>query len=74
MNDLAITEGMKTRMQGWAADTESLDMERFLSDLNDVGKGRFAQRLASIIAEVETTACPKYISNAVKYVADKCKR
>lgn len=65
---------MKTRMQGWADDTDALDVDAFLRDMESVGKGRFAQRLASIIAESGTDACPKYVAKGVKCVADKCRR
>ena len=47
---------------------------RFLKDIDDVGKGRFAQRLASIIEKSGEKACPEYILKGVKYVADKCQR
>jgi len=47
---------------------------RFLKDIDDVGKGRFAQRLASIIEKSGTKNCPEYILKGVKYVADKCQR
>jgi len=47
---------------------------KFLKDIDDIGKGRFAQRLASIVEKSGETACPEYILNGVKYVADKCQR
>ncbi len=47
---------------------------RFLKDIDDIGKGRFAQRLASVIEASGETACPEYILKGVKYVADKCQR
>jgi putative ATP-dependent endonuclease of OLD family len=74
MNALATNDSMEPRMQCWAADVTSVNTDEFLSDIEAVGKGRFAQRLASIITESGTKASPKYISKAVKYVADKCRR
>lgn len=62
------------RMEGWASGKISFDTDTFLSDIEFVGKGRFAQRLASIILMSNLRACPKYISQGLKYVADKCKR
>ncbi|MCY2950711.1 MAG: hypothetical protein NTU53_01890, partial [Planctomycetota bacterium] len=65
-------------MRRWAGDVSLLDdplgeeVTQFLTDIETVGKGRFAQRLASIIAESETTACPDYIIAGVKYVISKC--
>lgn len=72
METLGVNPPMKKRMQGWASDVGSLDTDRFLADIETVGKGRFAQRLASVIAESSTKACPRYIIKAVKYVAKKC--
>ena len=64
---------MKKRMQDWAADTDALDIGAFLKDIEAVGKGRFAQRLANIIIDSGTKACPEYIAKGVKHVADMCK-
>ena len=80
MDAVGTTEPMKVRMRDWAttsddlADPTSHDVTRFLKDIDTVGKGRFAQRLASIIADSGTTSCPEYISKGVKYVAERCKR
>lgn len=60
------------RMTAWATDPDQLDVTKFLNDIDVVGKGRFAQRLASIIVESDLRQCPKYIVNGVKYVAGKC--
>lgn len=60
------------RMHGWAEEPDSLDIPAFLSDIDDVGKGRFAQRLATIIAGVKPTACPDYIKRGVAHVVAKC--
>ncbi len=66
-------EKLKTkRMQAWAADLDNLDVDRFLADIDAVGKGRFAQRLASVILETKTKACPEYILKGIQYVVDKC--
>lgn len=74
MNVVGTNARMKERMKGWADDIDSLDIDAFLIDIENVGKGRFAQRLASIIAESGTDACPEYFAKGVKHVADKCKR
>lgn len=73
MNTVGKSKAMKERMEAWAGNTASLNIEKFLNDLETVGKGRFAQRLASIIAESETKSCPEYIVKALKYVTNKCK-
>lgn len=74
MNAVGTTAQMKERMKGWADDIDSLDIDAFLIDIENVGKGRFAQRLASIILESGTNACPEYVAKGVKHVASKCKR
>ena len=73
MDAVGKSTAMKARMKGWASDPASLKIETFLNDIERVGKGRFAQRLAGIIAESETKSCPDYIAKAIKYVTNKCK-
>jgi len=41
-----------------------------LKDINVVGKGRFAQRLARYL---NADGCPTYIAEAIEYVAAKCR-
>jgi len=62
------------RMRDWAKDPTTLDAVRFLKDIEAVGKGRFAQRLASVITESNLSECPDYILKGVEYVASKCQR
>ena len=62
MEGLGGNSKIRERMKNWAADPGTLDVDAFLKDIESVGKGRFAQRLASIIVESDMTACPKYIS------------
>ena len=52
------------------ANLKNYDKERMLSDIVAIGKGRFAQRLAS---NIKDKACPKYILNAFDYVATRCR-
>ena len=61
------------RMKNWAADPRSLDAGTFLKDIEAVGKGRFAQRLAATIADSGLKECPKYIVRGVKHVASRCR-
>lgn len=74
MSTLGHNEIMQKRMKDWVDNKNSLEADIFLDDIKTVGKGRFAQRLASIITKSRTTSCPGYIVKGVKYVADKCKR
>ncbi len=73
MEDLGRSARAQERMKGWAEDPDSLEVETFLKDIENVGKGRFAQRLASIIVESDLTHCPQYILEGVKHVSSKCK-
>lgn len=51
------------------AETKKLDDEDdFLRDIAYVGKGRFAQRLASHISNSKCKKCPEYILKAIKHV------
>ena len=80
MDAVGTSDPMKTRMRDWVttsnglADPRSQDAVQFLNDIDTVSKGRFAQRLASIIAESGTDSCPEYISEGVNYVTERCKR
>ena len=55
-------------LAAWAEHHDSLDPEKFLSIVEFVGKGRFAQRLASQIGDLQV---PTYIASAIKFVADR---
>ena len=53
-------------IDGWEADPDSLDVNRFLSLVEDIGKGRFAQRLVSRIAGLEP---PDFVREAIEFVS-----
>lgn len=73
MDHLGSSARARERMRNWAQDPAKLDAETFLKDVESVGKGRFAQRLASIIVDSGLTHCPQYIIDGVKYVSSQCK-
>ncbi|WP_186044119.1 ATP-dependent nuclease [Burkholderia gladioli] len=52
-------------MNGWIADPTTLDENRLLGWVSEVGKGRFAQALAGSATEA---VCPEYIKKALTYV------
>jgi putative ATP-dependent endonuclease of the OLD family len=52
----------------WEDDPDTLDAERLLSLIDDMGKGRFAQRLATRVAGLDP---PGYISRAIEFVAER---
>ncbi|MFA4987500.1 MAG: AAA family ATPase [Candidatus Brocadiia bacterium] len=68
MESVTENKKMRDRMHDWAAGPVHLDEPKFLSDIARIGKGRFAQRLASIIAGSPAAACPPYIIGAIEYV------
>lgn len=55
-------------IDGWEEDPSSLDADKYLTLIEVIGKGRFAQRLASRAAGIEP---PAYIKNAIAHVVDR---
>lgn len=55
-------------IDGWEDDAETLDVDNYLKLIDVVGKGRFAQRLAS---RIEGVVPPAYIGAAISYVVDR---
>jgi putative ATP-dependent endonuclease of the OLD family len=74
MEEAGVSGEMKTRMKGWASDPTSFEPAAFLRDVEAVGKGRFAQRLASLVAVLGLPRYPKYIVEGLKHVAGRCQR
>ncbi len=68
LRETSWSEERKGWIDGWEADPETLDIDNYLKLIEVVGKGRFAQRLASRIEGVEP---PTYIGNAIAYVAER---
>ena len=68
---LTSVQVARERARQWHDDPNSLDEERFLADITEIGKGRFAQRLASVISKMQSKACPGYIKKAIEYVAER---
>lgn len=62
------TAERKGWIDGWEADPESLDVDNYLKLIEVIGKGRFAQRLASRIEGIEP---PAYIAGAITYVVER---
>lgn len=56
------------RIDGWENDPDSLNISQFLSLIEAIGKGRFAQRLSSRVGDI---APPEYIRNAIDFVASR---
>jgi putative ATP-dependent endonuclease of OLD family len=54
------------QIDAWDDDNDALDPAQFLSMIDSIGKGRFAQRLSSRMSDLEV---PAYISAAIKFMA-----
>jgi putative ATP-dependent endonuclease of OLD family len=68
--ELAPGEAARTRAQRWQADPASLEPTQLLSDLDGIGKGRFAQRLST---RIPPGHCPGYITDAIEYVRTRAR-
>jgi putative ATP-dependent endonuclease of OLD family len=55
-------------VEAWKANPEGIDEKAYLSLIEETGKGRFAQRLAS---RIDGVAPPHYLKQAIQYVADR---
>lgn len=58
----------KDRIDDWEADPDSLNVEKYLALIETIGKGRFAQRLASRVAGIEP---PDYVRGAIEFVVSR---
>lgn len=63
-----LSEERKAWVDQWETNPETLDAENYLKLIESVGKGRFAQRLASRIDGVEP---PAYIAGAISFVVQR---
>jgi putative ATP-dependent endonuclease of OLD family len=72
---LSKKRSARSKMSEWADVHDAIDGDdatRYLSYIERLGKGRFAQRLASVIAKSGEKACPEYVLKGVRHVAAKC--
>jgi len=56
------------RLNAWAEDPDELEVKPYLTIIEEIGKGRFAQRLAARLEDVEQ---PSFIGTAIDFVADR---
>jgi putative ATP-dependent endonuclease of OLD family len=68
--ELSDNGAAKKRATVWNDKPDELDIDRFLKDIEEIGKGRFAQRFSSNISGV---SYPNYILDAIDYVSNKCR-
>lgn len=66
LREFGNTGKRKAAIDEWEEDPGKLNPHHYLAIINDVGKGRFAQRLASRAKGIEP---PPYIANAMKRIS-----
>lgn len=71
IEELSRNKQARLRAASWRNEPTSLDADRLLSDVEAIGKGRFAQRLASRLSKVNGKACPDSVKEAIAYVAER---
>ncbi|MDZ3797564.1 MAG: AAA family ATPase [Xanthomonadales bacterium] len=65
--ELPLRQTTKDALQGWVDDVDQVDEERLLKLIERIGKGRFAQALASSAAR---DVCPAYMRSALECIRD----
>ena len=55
-------------IEAWAKKPDDFDKKQFLAMVDDIGKGRFAQRLVTRLGK---TGPPKYIASAIDFVVSR---
>jgi putative ATP-dependent endonuclease of OLD family len=68
LREQRLSEERRAWVDQWEADPETLDAANYLKLIEAVGKGRFAQRLASRIDGIEP---PAYIAGAISFVVER---
>lgn len=69
--ELSTNKKMHARFKTLSEYPASLDEKQFLKDIDSIGKGRFAQRLASTLRAADANVCPPYIKDALEYMREK---
>jgi putative ATP-dependent endonuclease of the OLD family len=65
--ELSIGEESRDALQEWVDDPDALDEDKLIDLIERIGKGRFAQALASHVSE---DTCPDYIRRALEHIRD----
>lgn len=71
IKDLTSNKKIHERFDAFAEDPGAIDPKQLLKDINSVGKGRFAQRLGSVLQKDKLDVCPPYIADALSYLKGK---
>lgn len=68
---LTTNKAMHKRFAALEADPSTFEAKQFLKDIDSIGKGRVAQRLASEMLAAKFDSCPEYIEQAIDYLKSK---
>jgi putative ATP-dependent endonuclease of OLD family len=68
IRSLAESQVAIGRSEEWRTNPTAADPRRLLSDIEAIGKGRFAQRLAEMI---QVDSCPDYVKGAITSLAQR---
>ncbi len=71
IKELTSNKKMKARFDALFSDPGTLNPKQFLKDIDSLGKGRVAQRLASVLIANNVDVCPPYIQLALAYLKAK---
>jgi putative ATP-dependent endonuclease of OLD family len=71
LSELTRNTKISERATAWQKDPETLSTTKLLSDIESIGKGRFAQRLAARITKGTCKRCPDSVKEAIAYVAER---
>lgn len=66
--ELTENNAAQARAESWLLDPTTVDTEILLKDIEAIGKGRFAQRLAQ---RVSAEGCPDYIQQAITRIVER---
>ncbi len=67
--ELSQNRELHKRAEAWQVTPSTINNVQLIKDIESIGKGRFAQRLASNLHE---PACPSYIREAIVHVVEHC--
>lgn len=70
LTELTKSKAAQTRAESWRDSPGTMNEAQLLKDIEAIGKGRFAQRLAG---NMKNSRCPDYIKEAIEYVVERCR-
>lgn len=71
LRELTLNKKVRERAAQWRKAPSTLNANQLLADIETIGKGRFAQRLASRISKTSSKACPTSVKKAIEHVVEQ---